>query len=75
MLRRFWQRWKVIAHKIGTFQSRVLLNIFYFLVLAPFALGVKQLSDPLRIKRQRQSHWLPKQTSPVTGWEQARRQF
>ena len=75
MLRRAWQRWKAIAHAIGAFQSRVMLNLFFFLILAPFAIGVKLLSDPLRITRQRRSHWYDKETNPATRWDHARRQF
>ncbi len=50
MLSRFWKQWKLIAHKIGNFQSRILLNIFYFIILMPFGLGVKLFSDPLHLK-------------------------
>jgi hypothetical protein len=45
MFRRVWERWKVVAHKIGTFQSRVLLTIFYVLILLPFGVGIRLLSD------------------------------
>jgi hypothetical protein len=50
MLKRTWQAWKELAHKFGNFQARVLLTVFYAL-LAPFGLGTKWFSDPLRIKR------------------------
>jgi hypothetical protein len=75
MLRRLWVGWKSIAHKIGTFQSRVLLTGFYFLILAPFGLGVRLLSDPLRLKRQHHSHWLGKENATADSREHARRQF
>jgi hypothetical protein len=75
MLGRIWKRWKVIAHKIGNFQSRVLLNVFYFLILAPFALAVRMFSDPLRIRKPSRSHWLAKEGTAATGRDQARRQF
>lgn len=75
MLRRLWERWKVIAHKIGTFQSRVLLNVFYFVILAPFGLGVKLFADPLHIKRQNHSHWVQKESNSALPWDSARRQF
>jgi hypothetical protein len=75
MLRRLWERWKVLAQKIGTFQSRVLLTIFYYLILAPFGLGVNLLSDRLRLKQQHRSHWLPKESNPASSWDSARRQF
>jgi len=74
MLRRLWKQWKVIAHKIGNFQSRVLLNIFYFSILMPFGLAVRLLSDPLHLKLQNHSHWTNKGISK-TPWENARRQF
>jgi hypothetical protein len=50
MLKRAWQAWKEFAHKIGNFQARVLLTFFYG-ILAPFGLGTRLFSDPLRIKR------------------------
>jgi hypothetical protein len=74
MLSQFWKRWKVIAHKIGNFQSRILLSIFYFLILVPFGVGVKLFSDPLHLKLQNCTHWISKGTSE-THWENARRQF
>jgi hypothetical protein len=74
MLSRFWERWKVIAHKIGNFQSRVLLNGFYFLILMPFGLGVKLFSDPLHLKLQHSTHWIGKGAN-TPPQENARRQF
>ena len=55
---RAWERWKVIAHAIGTFQARVLLSLFYFLIVPPFALIVK-LKDPLALRRRnRAGGWI-----------------
>jgi hypothetical protein len=50
MLKRVWQAWKDLAHKIGNFQARVILTVFYG-ALVPFGLGTRLFSDPLRIKR------------------------
>jgi uncharacterized membrane protein len=47
---RAWQRWTVIARVIGNFQARVLLSLFYFVVVPPFALLVKLAKDPLRLR-------------------------
>lgn len=75
LLKRGWQRWRRLAEVIGNFQARLLLTGFYFLVLAPFALGAQLCSDPLRLKvRQGQSGWLqrePREPSLKDG----RRQF
>lgn len=57
MLKRVWEVWKRIAHKIGNFQARVLLTVFYGVLVLPFGLAVRLFSDPLRIKR-RPTQWL-----------------
>jgi hypothetical protein len=33
-----WARWKAVARAIGVFQTRLILTLFYFLFLWPFAL-------------------------------------
>ena len=57
MLKRTWQAWKTIAHKIGNFQARILLTLFYAVLVFPFGIVVRLFSDPLRIKR-RPAEWL-----------------
>ena len=47
ILRVAWDRWQIIAHINGDYVARVLVNLFYFTILVPFALGVKFLTDPL----------------------------
>lgn len=51
MLKRLWQAWKALGHKIANFQARVLLTIFYALLVLPFGLAARFFADPLRIKR------------------------
>ena len=50
-IRKGWEAWKKIAHKIGTFQARVLLTIIYAVIVLPFGLAVRLFGDPLRIKK------------------------
>jgi hypothetical protein len=52
MLKRAWQAWKKIAHKIGNFQARVLLTILYATLVFPFGMLVRLSSDPLGVKRR-----------------------
>jgi len=75
LLRRLWTQWKHFGHRMGSFQSRVLLSFFFFIIVSPFALAVKWFSDPLRIKRQKQdTHWnIRGEEKPDI--EQFRRQF
>lgn len=56
--RRIWQDWKRFSRRIGSFQSRLILSLFFFVVATPFALGVKIFSDPLNVKhRVKKSYW------------------
>jgi hypothetical protein len=75
LLRRLWERWKVIAHIIGNFQARVLLTAFYFVIVPPFALIVKAFKDPLGLRPPKgESFWLERGSAePAT--EIGRRQF
>ena len=66
-------RWKIIAHKIGEFQSRLILSVFYFVIFAPFALGLKMFSDPLQLKGFH--GWLTRSDAEEKPAESSRRQF
>lgn len=72
MLKRLWEGWKVVAHKIGNFQARVLLTIFYAVLILPFGVAARLFTDPLRIK-QRPTQWLDHPDEP-TDLQWARRQ-
>ena len=75
LLARFWSRWKRFGHVVGDFQARVILTLIYFLILAPYGLMVRLVSDPLNIKPARRvSTWLAKSEGPPT-LEAARKQF
>ncbi len=51
MLKRAWEAWKAFGKKIGNFQARVLLTVFYAILMLPFGLAARWFSDPLRIKK------------------------
>lgn len=74
-LARLWADWKRIAKKIGNFQARVFLFIFYFTIFGPFALAVRWTSDPLAIKKGTPAGWLPFLEAEGAPLERARRQF
>lgn len=71
-LRRLWEGWKRLGRKIGDFQARLLLTIFYFVILAPFAL-VMRLADPLGLKRP--GGWHVAQPATGAALDRAHRQF
>ena len=68
-----WQRWKRTARKIGDIQARFILTVFYFLVMAPFALVIRFWSDPLRLKRF--PGWIRRSDSPDAAKMRAREQY
>jgi hypothetical protein len=74
-LRELWAGWKRVARKIGDFQARVLLTIFYFVLLAPFALIMRRTSDPLTLKPATQRGWGVKEGPAQYTVEMARKQF
>ncbi len=75
LLKVIWARWKGFAHWLGRLQGRALLWIFYFLILAPFAVGARLLSDPLRLGRGIARRWLTRAEAHGDPMTLARRQF
>lgn len=51
-LKRAWHQWVTLSKEAGAFQGRVVLSLFYFIVVSPIAMTVKKLSDPLGIKNK-----------------------
>jgi hypothetical protein len=74
MARRLWDRWKHVARKIGDFQARALMTLFYFLILGPLALVLRWCSDPLAIKVTTPRGWQTMGKKAGTPLEQSRRQ-
>ncbi len=76
MLRAIGDVWRARARDIGDFQSRFLLTVFYFTVLAPFGLVTRFSRDPLRLRRRRTSAtaWTARPAGDTT-LEGIRRQF
>jgi len=71
-LKQAWEAWKKIAHVIGNFQARVLLTVFYAILVLPFGLAARLFADPLRIKRL-PTTWLDHPNEPI-DLEWARKQ-
>jgi hypothetical protein len=68
-----WNRWKIIGNVFGDFQARFFVVLFYFTIFAPFALGARLFSDPLRL-RSSKNGWLDRPPVEKT-LDAARRQF
>ncbi len=74
-LRRGWQWWKGVARKIGDAQARIILTVFYYGILAPFALVMKWGRDPLAIKPGAAPGWRPARADAETPLGRAGRQY
>ena len=67
IFKRGWQRWSDFAGRMGNVQGRLLMGFFYFIIVTPFGLGMRLLSDPLAIKQSpSQSNWHPKESTDLT---------
>ncbi len=73
--RGLWKWWKRAAKTIGDFQARILLSIFYFVILTPFALAVRWGSDPLALKAGAPRGWHPRSEETHALPDRAIRQF
>jgi len=74
LLRRAWEGWKRFGRRLGDIQARVLLTVFYFTIVAPFALVVRLATDPLAVRRGTPKGWRPRPEPTGTPLERARRQ-
>jgi hypothetical protein len=73
--RQLWERWKQVARKIGDFQARALMTLFYFLILGPVCIAMRRRSDPLAIKATTPRGWNNTEKRQGAPMEQSRRQF
>ena len=64
VLRRIWHGWKRFGRKVGDVQARVLLSIFYFVILAPFGLGMRA-ADPLGLRHTAGPAWRTRDAAPA----------
>lgn len=46
-----WEKWKVLAKKIGNFQVSIIFSILYFLLVTPLGLLSNIFNDFLDIKQ------------------------
>ena len=75
VLKAIWNGWKKIAHRIGVFNTKLLLFLFYYFMLGPTSLLVRLFQrDMLGKQMQDGSLYAPVQAAPLDV-ERARRQF
>jgi hypothetical protein len=73
--RAVWNGWRARARNIGDFQSRLLLTVFYFTVLVPFALLLRLFGDPFRLHGRTPGTAWCQRAATDSSMDGARRQF
>ncbi len=72
--RHLWERWKLFAQDMGNYQGRLLMGFFYFIIVTPFGLGARLISDALHLRPpQTNSAWQEKEAMAHT-LEESRQQ-
>lgn len=67
MFKTLWEKWKVFAHALGRFQTKLILNLFYYGALAPVGALCRWRVDPLGLKRTAvSSAWIPRKNDQIT---------
>ena len=73
-IRTMWEGWMAFARVVGTFNARVLLTLFYFVVVGPFSLAVGRWQNYLKLRPpEGGTTWLPV-ASKKMNLEEARKQ-
>jgi hypothetical protein len=74
--RQLWQAWNAYVKRASAYQSALLLNVVYLLIVGPSALAARLVGTQLMdvSTRDRDSYWLPRRREPLT-LDELRRQF
>ena len=69
-----WENWKKLSAKMGDFQGRLMLMWLFFILILPFGVLVRLLSDPLKLKPSLGTGWLER-PAVKAGLDNLRKQF
>lgn len=75
ILKAIWRWWRPVARKIGNWQARIFLMLFYFLFISPVAITIKLFSDPLNLKKQNNPSFWIKRSRKQQNLDQAKEQY
>jgi hypothetical protein len=73
-LRAAWEAWRRFGRRLADVQARILLTVFYYVVLAPFALVLRWRTDPLGLRGQSPPAWRAREEPAGPPLVRARRQ-
>ena len=73
-VKNFWKGWMAFVKILGNFNSRLILTLFYFLIVGLFSLLVGRWQNYLRRRSPSDTNWLPV-ASKTMDLSDAKRQF
>lgn len=59
-LKKIWQGWKIFARTLGRINSKILLTVFFFLILGPIAL-IRKIVFLFKPRPAHATFWLKKE--------------
>lgn len=72
--REIWERWKKIAHRLGIWQTNLILTLMYFLIIPVFALIAGRKRLRLKLDPSAATYW--EDVKPLShSLEEAHRPF
>jgi len=75
IFQKLWMEWKTFAFRMGNFQGRLILLLFYFTIVTPFGIINRFFRDPLYLKKPTGDSFWFTLTTPEKKIEDARRQY
>lgn len=51
MIKNIWEKWKLVAEKIGNFQTNLIFSILYFILIVPVSFVANMFMDFLEVKK------------------------
>lgn len=75
VFQKLWVEWKIFAFRMGNFQGRLILLLFYFTIVTPFGIINRFSRDPLYLKKPSGDSFWFTLTPPEKKIEDARRQY
>jgi hypothetical protein len=64
-LKKLWQGWKKIAHKLGVAQTYIIVTLFYWIIVPVFSLI--RFKNPLRLRQPAdRSFWIDRSAADNT---------
>jgi hypothetical protein len=74
-MQRLWALWKGFAGRLADVQARLILTLFYFVILGPVAVALRLRSDPLAIKPGSPRGWRARNAEEPMSLERAAGQY